>query len=196
MGHLGVPFNLDIIVTQQLEQSSEVLAEDNLPTTLPKHLEQCMELSSDLVNDSIPIIRCIYSIDGRVSLGILLAETRDSFLVGAATRLIMSPEGDITSNPVSTEPVIRLMKSGISYITTASDASRYHYFMFLRNQGAHYLPDYFTEEVLLLVTEYIKKYEFENNLDLPKGKSAFVKLNIKGTSKFAFKSHILSEKIH
>jgi hypothetical protein len=184
---------------KQSEQPSEVKAEESLPETL-NHMEMCDRLVSIPSDDkSIPNIRCFYSPDGSVFLGILLGETDDSFLVGAAAKMMMNKDRQITSEPISAEPVIRVIKNSLKYIVTAQELTQYHYYAFLEGFGYKYLPDYFTEarkEHISLVRSNPRFVSTISEEDLEDDTVGNERPEIPGASQFAFISPLVSERIH
>lgn len=182
---------------KELEQASEYIAEDNLPE-IPAYLKLCQVLV-DFPNQDSVNVRCFYTIDGKVFLGILFGETKDSFLVGAPARLIMNVQKQVRAEPLSTESVIRWMKSSTLYMSNAQLHSRYYYYTFLRDGGTIDLPEYLNDKRLSEIDKFIEinKDEVERrpvgSVDSSAGKA---EKEIPGSSDKSFRPLVVSEKIH
>jgi hypothetical protein len=185
-------------VSNNLEQASEIVAEDNLPNKEipPLHNRQCTELTTKTLDANSLPIRCFYSVDGRVFLAILLEETKDSFLVGAGARLIMTPEKQIIAEPLGSESVMRWMKSSLLYITGSQPKSRYYYYTFLLNNGRMYLPEYLTDNHISMITDFIKEYQLDNPAHIYDNAQEKLIKETLGSNDKSFTPFITSKEIH
>jgi hypothetical protein len=185
-------------VMDNIEHPSDIIAEEaelDKPA-LPLHVRQCLALTDNSIQE-YPNVRCFYAIDGKVFQGILLAETDDSFLVGASVKLLLTETKTVTIEPVSSSGVIRVLKSSLNYVTQSSGKSKYYYYQYLFQHGNDYLPDYLTKEVMDEITDFINNFKFENNLDLPPNtKRRYQGLDIPGASEYSFASIKESREVH
>lgn len=181
---------------KKLEQASEGIAEDNLPETkVPTYVSLCETLLEKTPDSQFVNVRCFYTVDGKVFLGVLFAETEDSFLVGAPVRLIMRENRNIQAEPLGSEPVIRWMKSATLYVAGAQPRSKYYYYTFLRDNGRIHLPDYLTKERLAEINDYIEETESQPNNSVGIA-SIDAKKEVTGGSSKSFRPLTVSEKIH
>jgi hypothetical protein len=189
-------------VSETLEQTSNT-STTNEP--LPQYLQECLDLirPPNIVGEGEVLTRCIYLDDGKVFFGIPMVESDDSFLVGAAVRLVMNPAGRIEYDPLVPTGVLRLFKSGLKFVTAAVPKYQNYYFLYLRDKGFKLLPTYFTEERKQTVLDFIQAYEFMEGppvvvSDTPTNlaKSMFESQGIQGLSDDAFVSLHHSKAIH
>jgi len=172
---------------------------------LGSHLTQCMDLIKvpDLDSEHEPDIRCIYLADGRIFFGILFFETLDSFLVGASARLVMDDSKEITAEPLSPTPIIRIFKNSIVSMSQALPKYKYHYYKYLHEFGRVLLPDYIKDDnykkISIFVEDNTSKFSGKYSEDeKPKNsvKDNLDKKGISGVSENAFTPFVTSEKIH
>lgn len=116
--------------------------------SLPRHLSDSMDLTSN-DQDEYPKMRTFYLVDGKVLFGVLLLETHDSFLVGAAVRLVRKDNySEVEAEPMYDSMVIRIMKSSTAMVTLVSRKFLFVYLDYLYTEGSKILPEYITEERL------------------------------------------------
>ena len=193
-------------MSKKLEQPSGEAAEVNNSANspvrqMPDYMRKCLKLV-DLPDHSTPHepdVRCFYLSDGKVFFGIVLSETKDSFLVGASTRLIKDEDG-ITCEPMIPVPVARVLKGSFCMVTEPVPKYKLCYFKYLVGKGQKLLPDYLTEGVLEKVSDFIQTFKEEAPV-APRAVSSnqnedFERKGIPGASEYAFTPTIASEKIH
>jgi hypothetical protein len=102
--------------------------------------------------------RCYSLLGGRVVFGIQLGELLDSFLVALPTTL-HSEDGGVTINGklLTASPVIRLMKSGVAFITIPEFEHQYHFFRFIQPLE-DLLPGYFNPARKTIMAKAIELY--------------------------------------
>jgi hypothetical protein len=195
---MGKPISYKGISVSNIIEQSSVIAEEPLPT-IPRHLQQCIDLYSSVQQDNI-LIRCFYSTDGKVFLGTVLVELNDSFLVGAPARLVMGTDKVVSAEGVGGGSIIRVFKNSISYLTFAQDKSLYHYYDYLKVEGREQLPDLITDKVVDSLDNFIEEYKLlhNSNLEVIVNTTAqdIKKQDVPGVSKFGFRPLTTSEKIH
>ena len=178
--------------TKNTEQSSKSNAEDLLPKFVT-HVNHPSRLFSQHDDSSIPNSMCFYSPDNSVFVGLLIEETVDSFLVGAAAKLRMTKDRVVTAEEISVQPMIRVMKSSISYLVVPTDLTIYHYFAFLEEYGYNKLPDYFTKERKAFIESVRSDTNYKSPMDLSPHETA---PEPPGESIHSFVPHKQSESIH
>ena len=101
------------------EQLLEVISatfenDDDMP---PEYLQQCAELSINppLRKDEIRA-RCFHLVGGTVIFGVCIAELPDSFLVSSPA-VLTSTEGEVEGKAIGSSNIIRLIKSGVSFVS-------------------------------------------------------------------------------
>ena len=178
------------------EQSSDVnIAQESQEVKDPSvknplHIRQCTSLLSDIYVD-VPNIKCFYVNNGSAFIGILLLETIDSFLVSLPARLLIDEDGRTKAEPMSSETISRVFKTGLIRITEVLPRSRNSYYKYLLEYGKTYLPDYLTERMLDLMEDFMIEYEE----DLIKSVAGIK--NVPGASEHAFKvEHNKNTSIH
>lgn len=174
------------------EQSSGSTAEEILPKVLA-HVEHCINLTS-ISDDVTKNVKCFYSPDDSVFVGILLQETEDSFLVGASAKLVIDNNRNITAKMLSAKPVMRFLKTSLKYLVEPTDLTLYHYFAFLQQFGYNQLPDYFTDAYKEVIESVRASSAYNRLMDL--SEPAETKPEIPGDSEFSFIPHTQSESIH
>lgn len=177
-----------------IEQPSVKNAEDILPKHM-SYIYQSNRLQSTHDDPENPNVMCFYAPDGSVFVGIILQETMDSFLVGAAATLRINIERQVISEEVSSQPVLRIMKNSIRYMVLPTEMTIYHYFAFLEEFGYNKLPEYFTEERRDYVTSVRagSKYGMLRSTDLVPNET---KPEVPGDSEHSFTPYSQSESIH
>lgn len=190
-------------MTEILEQTSitseEITKNISDLEPLPQYLRDCLELlrPPNMYEAEEVLIRCMYLNDGKVFFGIPLLESEDSFLVGAAARLVMNQDGTVGYDPLVPTSVMRIFKNTLKISTAAVEKFKHYYFLYLKARGFTMLPSYFTEERKQTVLDFIQTYEFENNLDSTNtDQNVFESQGIHGASDNAFIALQNSEMIH
>lgn len=146
----------EAITKARSNKSSKKVAGDNINSL---HSQQCNELSkTEYSNDDKIDIRCFYLQDGKVFFGVLFSENADSFLVGAVARLGLMEDKSIQAHSITSQAVIRLMKSSVIFVTSP-DGYKYHYYKYLLEDGVGLLPDYMTDERISYLESEVDKAE-------------------------------------
>lgn len=117
-----------------------------------KALIEQTPISSDDVGE-----RCFSLLGGRVVFGLLFAELSDSFLVGLASTLV-SDGHEIDGKLLTASPVIRLLKSGVAFVSIPELEHQYYYFRHIRRLTGT-LPGYFTPVRLQKIGEAISMWK-------------------------------------
>jgi hypothetical protein len=193
-GKLGPFSHVDNkLSTKNTEQSSGSNAEELLPT-FPTHVDHSSRLKAIDDGSSYPNSMCFYSPDGSVFVGIIIEELADSFLVGVAATLRMNSDRQVTSEEVSTQPMIRLMKAHIKYLVVPTPMTVYHYFAFLEENGYNKLPEYFTAERKALIANVRADSKYHTPFNLTANETTAT--DSPGDSEYSFIPHKQSESIH
>ncbi len=148
------------------EQSSKVPAEETLPKPTTHYLGHINRLNSNYDDTYSPNVMCFYAPDGKVFVGIIVEETPDSFLVGASATLRMNKNKQVLAEGLSTQPVIRLMKSAVHYTVVPTNLTVYHYFAFLEEFGYNTLPEYFTDKRKKFISAVRADEAYNTSMDL------------------------------
>lgn len=185
---------------KQLEQSSRKPAKSLPKKEVSNHVELCNQLTGDTPTDNtaIPETRCFYAPDGSIIMGILLSETEDSFLVGASAKMMMTVDRRVSSEPITAQPVLRLLKSSVRYVVMPQELTAYHYYSFLETFGYKNLPEYFTEERRQYISSIRNDPKYKPTItakDL-EDDTAGDEQGIPGAGKHAFYGPTVSERIH
>lgn len=136
---------------------------------------------------------CFYAPDNSVFVGVILEELTDSFLVGASAMLRMGQDRKVIAEEISTQPVIRVLKSSLKYMVAPTEMTVYHYFAFLEKFGYNKLPDYFTDAR----KEYISSIRSDSKYNVPLNlEPNETKPEVPGDSEHSFTPHTQSESIH
>ena len=113
--------------------------------SLSFHSRQMLELTDNNQNVDTPKCRVFYTNDNRAIFAVQLLETTDSFLVGAAARMVKAnPDSDVVVDPLYRSQVIRLYKSNLAASTFIPEEYVFLYIDYLLNEGSKSLPDYMT----------------------------------------------------
>lgn len=128
----------------------------------PKYLRQCADLAINMPLGPEELrARCFHLIGGTVIFGLCIAELPDSYLA-ATPSVLTSSNGDVEGKGIGASEVIRLKKSGISFVSLPTDEHKYYYYRWLKRRHK-YECDIFTQERREIIDKFLYTYENRNS---------------------------------
>lgn len=144
------------------EEPSNIPSETDAPEEIqknnPAYLETMFKLVSANPTKSNDMADRFFSLNtGKVIFGLCFAELSDSFLVALPT-ILHNEQGAIDGKFITTNPIIRLMKNGISFMGMPEYEHKYYFYRFLI-EHLDMIPDFFNPDRIKFMIDVMEGWE-------------------------------------